>query len=57
VAQVVACLPNKCEALNSNPNTTKKKKKKKLAVQVSCASDKIQILSIFTFPFLTKHFP
>jgi hypothetical protein len=28
VAQVVQCLPGKCEALSSNPNTTKKKKKK-----------------------------
>jgi hypothetical protein len=26
VAQVVKCLPSKCEALSSNPNTEKKKK-------------------------------
>jgi hypothetical protein len=29
VAQVVECLPSKCEALRSSPNTAKKKKKKK----------------------------
>jgi hypothetical protein len=29
VAQVIQCLPNNCEALSSNPITTKKKKKKK----------------------------
>jgi hypothetical protein len=28
VAQVVQHLPSKCEALSSNPSTTKKKKKK-----------------------------
>jgi hypothetical protein len=27
MAQVVKCLPRKCEALTSNPSTTKKKKK------------------------------
>jgi hypothetical protein len=27
VAQVIKCLPSKCEALNSNSITTKKKKK------------------------------
>jgi hypothetical protein len=26
VAQVVACLPSKCESLSSNPSTSKKKK-------------------------------
>jgi hypothetical protein len=27
VAQVIECLPSKCEALSSNPSTEKKKKK------------------------------
>jgi hypothetical protein len=29
VAEVVACLPNKCETLSSNPSTTTKKKERK----------------------------
>jgi hypothetical protein len=29
MAEVVECLPCKCDALSSNPNNTKKKKKKK----------------------------
>jgi hypothetical protein len=29
VAQVVPCLPSKCETLNLNPSATKKKKKKR----------------------------
>jgi hypothetical protein len=33
VAQVVECLPSKCEALNSNPSTTKKKKKDKVLLK------------------------
>jgi hypothetical protein len=32
VAQVVQCLPSKCEALNSIPGTAKKRKKKKIIV-------------------------
>jgi hypothetical protein len=28
VAQVIECLPSKCETLSSNPSTIKKKKKK-----------------------------
>jgi hypothetical protein len=31
VAQVVKCLPSKCEALSSNPTTAKKKKKSEKA--------------------------
>jgi hypothetical protein len=30
VAQMIACLPSKCEALTSNPSTAKKEKEKKL---------------------------
>jgi hypothetical protein len=41
VAQVVKGLPSKCEALSSNPNTTKGKKKKKnlfpLPAQCHCS--------------------
>jgi hypothetical protein len=28
VTQVIQCLPNKCEALSSNPSTAKQRKKK-----------------------------
>jgi hypothetical protein len=31
MAQVVECLPSKCETLSSNPSTTKKLKKKNQA--------------------------
>jgi hypothetical protein len=46
MAQVIACLPHKCQALNSNPETTKKTKK----------GTKHCIL--LTFPFIKpcKHF-
>jgi hypothetical protein len=35
VTQVVKCLPNKLEALSSNPNTATKKKKKLFPLRVS----------------------
>jgi hypothetical protein len=37
MAQVIKCLPSKCEALCSNPSPTKKKKKSFVKYYVLCA--------------------